>query len=139
MRKMTPNRLVIVCLLSAAAASCGANEGVLHSGKQSPAPPANESRVEPFEQDLADVKAANFTWLYVIRRRDGGILDAEDKAFLRKGTAESNRRVVSDGGKAVIVGSNYEASVAGVETLKARFDVTDLSTGRPEATLQPPG
>jgi len=65
------------------------------------------------------------------------MLNAEDKALIRSGTAEANRRVVSDGGQAVIVGSNYEASVAAIETLKPRFDVTDLSTGKPPATEQP--
>ena len=137
-KKATRSAILIGCCVAAILFSgCGANDSVLRSGKETPAPPVVETQADLFARDLADVKGANFFWIYVIRRRDGGILNAEDKALIRSGTAEANRRVVSDGGQAVIVGSNYEASVAAIETLKPRFDVTDLSTGKPPATEQP--
>ena len=120
-----------------AGASCGANEGVLQSGKETPGPTA-EAKAATFESDLADVKRADFNWLYVIRRRDGGILIGEDKARIRVATGDANRRVLTDEGKAIIVGSNYEASVPAIDKLKAQYEVTDLSTGTPPASAASP-
>ena len=106
--------------------ACGANQGVLESGKGTPGPAAT-ARVDTFESDIADVKRAGFTWLFVIRRRDGGILDTADKALVRDATAQANRRVLSDEGKAIIVGSNFKDGITGIEGLKKQFDVADLS------------
>ena len=106
---------------------CGANENILRSGKESPTPPFVETKADSFEADLANMKAADFIWLYVIRRKDGGILDGEDKAAVRAVTKDANRRIVSDGGKAILIGSNYGVSAAGVQALKERIDLTDLS------------
>lgn len=116
--------LFILALLSL---GCGPNEGVLRSGKETPASTPAETTVEPFERELADVKEANLPYLYIVRRRDGGILTSEDKAFVRKQTVEADRRVLADGDRAVIISSKYTVIVQGVEKLKTRFEVTDLS------------
>lgn len=116
-----------VILSALLAFGCGPNEGVLRSGKETPIPSAAETTADPFERELADAKEANLPWLYIVRRRDGGILSSEDKGFVRQHTVEADRRVLADGGKAVIIASKYTDTVAGAEKLRARFDVTDLS------------
>lgn len=120
--------LVTVLITTAVliAASCGANPTVLNSGKSTPGPTAT-ARVETFETDLEDIRRAGFEWLFVIRRRDGAALDAADKAVIRDATAQANRRVLSDEGKAIIVGSNFKEGITGIEQLKKQFDVADLS------------
>ncbi len=139
MRKTDPDRMIrraASCLLlpiALAVGACSPNEDVLRSGVTPSPPPAGEV-VDTFESDLEDVRRVQFYWLYVIRRRDGGILDSDDKAVVRTATAQANRRVLSDGERAIIVGSNFEVSVAGIDTLKKSYDVTDLSTGKPVAT-----
>jgi hypothetical protein len=125
---------LIFCLISIGT-SCGANEGVLTSGKATPGPTA-EAKPDTFESDLAEVRKADFTWMYVIRRRDGGELDTKDKDLIRTATAQSNRRVLSDEGKAIIVGSNFEQVNTDIGTLKKQFEVTDMSTG-PKSETSP--
>ena len=117
---------LVLAAAVAVTANCGANPAVLESGKGSPVPTA-AAKVDTFDSDLADVKRADFTWIYVIRRRDGGVLDTADKAKVRNATGQANRRVVSDEGRAIIVGSNFREGNAGIETLKKDLDVTDLS------------
>jgi hypothetical protein len=123
------NRISLSIVLAAfIATGCGPNEGVLRSGKESPSQAvAREVDGPSFESELAEIRNANFTWLYVVRRRDGGILNGEDKALVRQHTTDANRRVLSDEGKAVIIGSNYSITVEGVGILKERFEVLDLS------------
>ncbi len=130
---MNPGLSITFILITASAVcSCAPNEGVLHSGRaNSPSAPNAAAEVSPFERDLAEAKGADFTWLYVVRRRDGGILTDEDKAFIRKHTAEANRRILTDGGKAVIIGSNYSATVDGAKALRELLDVADHSPPSP--------
>ncbi|MFN2500851.1 MAG: hypothetical protein ABR530_02440 [Pyrinomonadaceae bacterium] len=116
---------LFLCL--AISTGCSGNQAVLQSGRQSPTPASIENKLDSFESDLNQMKTAGFTWLYVVRRRDGAPLDTEDKNLLRAATGDANRRVLSDSGRAVIVGSNYAASLAGIDSLKTRFDVADLS------------
>lgn len=123
----------IFCLICIGT-SCGANQGVLTSGKGTPGPTA-EPKPDTFESDLSEVRKADFTWMYVIRRLDGGELDTKDKDLIRTATARSNRRVLSDEGKAIIVGSNFEQVNTDIGSLKKQFEVIDMSTGpKPETS-----
>ena len=56
-------------------------------------------------------------------------MDAADKAFIGTNTADANRRVLSDGDKAVIIGTNYIIGETNLKALKDRFELTDLSPG----------
>lgn len=115
------------------AAGCGANESVLRSGKESP-PPAGQANIDTrttFEKDLAEARSADFLFLYVIRRKDGAKLDEEDRKAIRLQTTDTNRRVSSDDGKAVIIGSNYQLPAANITALYTRFALDDYS--RPPA------
>lgn len=124
--------LSLILYVAVIASGCGANESILRSRRESPTPVLVEASPNLFEKDLAAMKEADFTWVYVFRRKDGGELDADDKGFVRTNASETNRRVLSDGGKTVIVGSNYWIGDANLKALKDRFDVRDLSL--PEQT-----
>lgn len=119
----------ILVIVGSVLTSCTANEGVLRSGRSNSSSPAGPTpEVSPFERDLAEAKGAGFTWLYVIRRRDGGILTAEDKAFIKQHSADANRRILTDGERAVIIGSNYSVTAEGARAIKERLDVADHSS-----------
>lgn len=120
---------ILAAILSAVvlSASCGANEGILKSGRETPQNAVKESVVDSFEKDVASMKEVGFRWIYVYRRKDGGVLDKEDRAFIRQHTDQANRKVLTDNGKAVLVGSNYFFGDNEVVALSDRFDVTDMS------------
>jgi len=110
------------------ASGCSPNESILKSKKETPTTlPAAPIPADSFEKDLAAMNEVDFTWVYVLRRKDGGKMDAADKAFIGTNTSDANRRVLSDGDKAVIVGTNYIISDASLKALKDRFDFKDLS------------
>ena len=49
------------------------------------------------------MRTANFDFIFVIRRKDGGKLDAEDKKFIRNNSpAVADRIYLSDDDKALI-------------------------------------
>src|SRR5262244_3718264 len=93
-----------------ALAACGPNETILKSNSPTPLPPGETpnkpSSNDPVEKEVEAMQTADFNFIYVLRRRDGGVLDSDDKAFLRIATATVNRRTLSNDEKAIIIGSN---------------------------------
>lgn len=91
---------------------------------------APEKKISEFEKDLESLRTANFDYIFVFRRKDGGAMDGEDKAFLNANLPRHliNRIIVSDDDKAVIAGSNYKLPPESLEKVRARFDVEDFST-----------
>jgi hypothetical protein len=110
-------------------AGCAPNKSILESSnRNSPTQPGNLAiEKSSLEQDLDAMGNADFKVVFVLRRRDGAEFDAVDKAVVRQNTAQANRRVASEGGRAVIVGSNFPLDPAGVDVMKERFLFEDHS------------
>lgn len=106
---------------------CSANSSIVNSRTEEPAP-GNENVRSEFEKDVEKMQTADFEYIFVFRRKDGGALDKDDKSFLRNNMpAEINRIYVSDEGKALIAGSHFPFPPDNLRALKARFDFEDLS------------
>ncbi|MBP9664336.1 MAG: hypothetical protein KBD94_06905 [Pyrinomonadaceae bacterium] len=108
-------------------AGCGANESVLKSGRETPVQANVEPAKTTIETDIEAMRTAGFTFIYVLRRKDGQKLDAEDRGVLRLQTADANRRVTSDEDKAVVIGSNYAVPPKNMFVLFDRFAVENYS------------
>lgn len=119
--------VLLIFILALIASACGGNEAILKSGKE----PAAQANAEPvktsFESDLEAVRVADFSFVYVLRRKDGGIIDAEDKSVIRLQTAQANRRVAADDGRAFIIGSNFALPPKNMAAIYDRFAVEDYS------------
>ncbi len=139
---ISPNRsgktlkTLILALWVAATIACGANDNILRSGKD----PLVRSNAEPektsFAQDLDAMRTAGFSFIYVLRRKDGGAIDPEDKSVIRVHTTQANRRVSADDGKVVIVGSNFQLAAHNMTALYQRFAVENYSPA-PSSTPVP--
>jgi len=94
---------------------------------------APEQTQSSFASDLQTMKTANFDYIFVFRRKDGGAFDVEDKKYLRANApAETNRFVSTDNGKAFIAGSKYKFPPPNLETLRSRFNIEDYSAVKEE-------
>lgn len=88
-----------------------------------------------FERDVKSMQTANFKYIYVFRRKDGGVFDAEDKEYLRTNAPpETNRFIATDEEKAFIAGSNFMFPEENLKPLAERFEIEDLSP--PAAEIQ---
>lgn len=112
---------------------CQPNQTVLKDVAPSPTPMETvEAKKTTFEEDLNEMRTANFGFIFVFRRKDGGEFDKDDQKFLRENTPpETNRWRRSDDGKAFIAGSWFTFSPEQLAALRSRFNVEDYST--PEA------
>ena len=113
---------------------CSANSTILNSGSKAPAASNAVRPVDVFERDLEAMRTANFDFIFVIRRKDGGKLDAEDKKFIRANSSEvANRIYLSDDDKALIAASNFPFPPDKIKPLQERFDYQDFSKPANEA------
>ena len=125
--------LTIIAVTIVSAAACGANETILRSGKETPPPVNSAPSVTTLEKDIADMRTADFSIILVLRRRDRVVMDADDRSLIRQQTDQANRRVSSDGEKAVVVGSNFPLLVEKYAALRDRFDIENFS--KPDAVI----
>jgi hypothetical protein len=121
--------LLAACVL---VAGCGPNEAILNSNSRAETPSAaSNSTPQPtvttVEKEVENMKTVGFEQIFVFRRKDGGPLEPADTEFFRTHTAQVNRRVRSDDGTALIVGTNYPIAPESFKALGERFAVEDHS------------
>lgn len=138
MKKRKMNLLIKFLVISALVFSnfaCQPNQTILNSGRKKSANAANsaERPKDTFESALRGVQKSGFDYIFVIRRKDGGQFEREDKIFVRENSpAETNQFVLTDEDRVIIAGSNYPFPAETVEVLRTVFDVEDLSPKKDE-------
>ena len=115
--------LISSCLLL----GCGANENVLRSGKETPMPVNAAPQKDPIEHELDAMRIAGFQFIYVVRRKDGGKIDADDRGVIKRQTVDTNRRVATADGLAIVIGSNTQIPPKNLTALYQRFAVDSYS------------
>lgn len=89
---------------------------------------AAQNKPSAFEKDLASVRRNNFQKVYVISRPDGGLLNADDKAYLKTNMpVETTMRILTDEDRRVIVGTNFDFKPEHTDALNKRFKVEDYT------------
>jgi hypothetical protein len=120
-------RTYCIIALCAIALACGPNEGVLKSGKEN-SPQTNAApRQTTFAKELEEFRTADFRYIFVLRRKDGGEIDAEDRSVIKLNTDGANRRVSADNGKAFIIGTNNAIPPENIAAIYESFAVENYS------------
>ena len=113
--------------------ACQPNQEILKSSRNDAPSSVNpaatlEPRRTTFEQDIAEIKDAGLESVYVLRRKDGGVFDAEDSKYIRQNTPlETNRFIYSEEKKTLIVGSGFSLPLENIVALKKRYKFEDFS------------
>lgn len=116
---------------------CGPNEAILKSNSnESSTTPAVASTARPsydsVEGEVENMRTADFDIILVLRRKDGGVLQEDDRTAVRTLITNANRRSLVDGDKAVVIGANSKISPELMKKLNDRFAVQDFSKPTPE-------
>ncbi|HEU4478976.1 MAG TPA: hypothetical protein VFR80_10685, partial [Pyrinomonadaceae bacterium] len=119
--------LLMVLLLVFLPACSSGNETA-----QSNAPEAAQSIPSPspksaFERDLQFIRNGQFTYVWVFSRADGKPIDRDDANFLRKSAPQLIDLVITDEGKRVIGGTNFDLEQGPMPELRKRFVVEDFT------------
>lgn len=119
--------IALFCVL-ASISGCAPNRRIADSVAATPEPVNAAPVVVGFEADLLAMRNADFKFILVFRRKDNGVMDAEDKAFLNANTPyDVNRRRLSDNDKAIIIGTNFPFLPGMTEKLATRFEMENHS------------
>lgn len=118
--------ILVLALLSF---GCQPNQTILKDVAHSPTPLATvETKKTTLEEDLREMETAGFDYVFVFRRKDGGLFDEEDRKYLRQNTPiETNRWRATPDGKAFIAGSGFSFTPEQMDALRKRFTVEDYS------------
>ena len=105
------------------------NSNTPSSSENTAASTPQPSPLTGFDRDLQYVKNGQFSYIWVFSRKDGKPLDKNDSAFLRANAPQVVDWVITDEGKKVIGGTNFNLEEGNLDTLKKRFNAEDY-TGR---------
>lgn len=117
--------------------ACQPNPTILNSGSRtsnnSAVVSSTERPKDTFESALGGVQRSGFDYIFVIRRKDGGVFDRDDRIFARENSpAETNQFVLTDEDRVLIAGSNFPFPEDTLKVLRERFNVEDLSPKKTE-------
>lgn len=121
-------QVVLTCLIFFSLMNLACDNRSFEKANVSESSVAPEEKQSNFASDLQTMKTANFDYIFVFRRKDGGAFDGEDRKYLRANApAETNRFVSTDDGKAFIAGSKFKFPPENLEILRTRFNIKDYS------------
>jgi hypothetical protein len=113
--------------------ACGPNEAILKSnsnesnGKAEPTSANTQAAYDSAESEVENMRTADFEFILVLRRKDGGVMQPDDKSFVKTVTTNANRRSLTDGDKAIVIGANSKVPPELIAKLSQRFIVQDFS------------
>ena len=127
----SPLRFLLL-LISLVAMGCAPNDAILKSNSNQPTTEStvasnSRSAYDTVESEIENMRTADFDFILVLRRKDGGEMRDDDKTFARINTPNANRRSLVDGKKAIVIGANAGALGDVFKKLSERFDVQDFS------------
>ena len=140
-RKEIIGTSIFLVVLALVVCSCAPNQRIVESNAELANTETNrtaETRTTPvpssLEKDIESMRTADFIFIYVIKRKDGAALDAEDKKFAGAVIPdEMNRRTVADEGRVILIGSNFRMPDESRKLIEERFLFEDLSRELPAA------
>jgi len=123
-----PIGLILVLTLGA----CGGGGAPATSSTNTNTPAATPAGPSPspltdFEEALRFVRNGQYTYIYVISRKDGKPLTSEDSDFLKINAPQLVDKAATKDRMKVVGGTNFNLEEGNLELLKKRFVVEDYS------------
>ena len=119
----------LICVLIFAACGGDAPNPSNTTTNTSTATPAgpSPSPLTDFEEALRFVRNGQYSYIYVISRKDGKPLSAEDSEFLKTNAPQFVDRTATKDKTKLVAGTNFNLEEGNLEMLKKRFVVEDYS------------
>jgi hypothetical protein len=118
-------------LVSMSMIACGPNEAILKSNSNQAASTPSASNSQPsydsVESEVENMRTADFDFIFVLRRKDGAVMQPDDRTFVRTVITNANRRSFADGEKAIVIGANSKLTPDILTKLNERFALQDFS------------
>ena len=117
-----------VLLLGACGGSAPATSNTKNTSTPTPAAPSpSPSPLSDFEEALRFVRNGQFSYIWVISRKDGKPIQPDDNAFLKTNAPQVVDWAATKDKTKVVAGTNFNLEEGNLETLKKRFVMEDYS------------
>lgn len=117
--------ILVVGLIAVGCQKGETPQATVNAPEASPKPQA--SPLVGFAKDLQYIKNGQYSYIYVFSRKDGKNLEKSDSEFLRKNAPQMVDWAITDEGKKVIGGTNFNLEEGNLELLKKKYVVEDYS------------
>jgi hypothetical protein len=126
MRVFRYRKVIPILMVAFFAAACH-HEAPVESTSNS-APVASPSPMTDFEKTVQFIRNGQFTYVYVISRKDGKPLQPEDSTYLKTMAPQVVDWAATSDKTKVVAGTNFNLEEGNLEALKKRFVVEDYSS-----------
>jgi len=129
MKFIGPIRLVGLIFVLLLGACGGSRPATPNTTAEVPAasPAPSTSPLSDFEEALRFVRNGQYTYVYVISRKDGKPFTTEDNDFLKTNAPQFVDKAATKDKTKVVAGTNFNFEEGNLELLKKRFVVEDYS------------
>lgn len=125
--RLRPIGLIFVLIFAACGGGAPApSNTTTNTSTPTPAGPS-PSPLTDFEEALRFVRNGQYTYIYVISRKDGKPISPEDSDFLKTNAPQFVDRAATKDKTKVVAGTNFNLEEGNLELLKKRFVVEDYS------------
>src|ERR1044071_2057455 len=122
-----PIGLILVLILGACSGGGPANSNTNTTAQAPASPLPSSSPLTDFEEALRFVRNGQYTYVYVLSRKDGKPLTSEDSDFLKINAPQLVDKAATKDRMKVVGGTNFNLEEGNLELLKKRFVVEDYS------------
>lgn len=110
--------------------ACSSNSPSTSNTTPTPAstsPTPQASPLTGFEKDLQYIRNGGFTYIWIFSRKDGKPLAPDDSTFLRTNAPQVVDWVITDDGRKVIAGTNFNLEESNLAALRKKYVTEDYS------------
>ena len=118
--------LILLALLFSGC-SRAARETASSESSPLPSPLPTSTPLDDFEEALRFVRNGQFTYIWVISRKDGNPFDSHDGAIIREKAAQVVDRAMTKDGKLIVAGSNFPFEEPNLVELQKRYLIEDYT------------
>ena len=127
LRPIHPLGLIFILLLGACGGSAPeTSKTITNTPTATPAGPS-PSPLTDFEEALRFVRNGQYTYIWVISRKDGKPIQPDDNAFLKTNAPQVVDWAATKDKTKVVAGTNFNLEEGNLEKLKSRFVMEDYS------------
>ena len=123
------DKFLAILFLALLFAGCNRSTSETANSEPSPLPSAlpTSTPLDDFEEALRFVRNGQFTYIWVISRKDGKAFDSQDRAIIRDRASQVVDRTMTKDGKKIVAGSNFPFEEPNLTELQKRYLIEDYT------------
>jgi hypothetical protein len=123
------DKFLVFILVALVIAGCNRSTPQTANSEPSPLPSPlpTSTPLDDFQEALRFVRNGQFTYIWVISRKDGKAFDSQDGQIIRTRASQVVDRAMTKDGKRIVAGSNFPFEEPNLVELQKRYLIEDYT------------